>query len=302
MGMIMNKIQKQWENILKKTYKAHIADVDGNLTGTHENASSLSPLVISQIQKHLKNGIPFGICSARSFEDNLMLKSILTDVTEGLSSNEIKNFFIFPEQGASVLSFKFDKNKNIITKEIDLIKFFKIKGYKNLFNSFSRQELYKKIATTLKIDNELKYKGDKKYGFIAQLNEKDLILDQAHQDKIFNLTLLMSDYVQKEFPLFEVLCTRKSIYVTLKGANKALAIRYFSKKYNLNFDEIVGTDDQGTKDGVGYPLICHKAGFSTNIYEEKEEFPFPVSSICNKTGVEAWLFIEENLKYNSPIS
>ena len=299
----MNKqLLEKWEFLRQKTYKAHIADVDGNLTGTHENASNLSPLVISQIQKHLKNGIPFGICSARSFEDNPMLKSILAAVTNGLSNKEIKNFFIFPEQGASVLSFKFDKNKETIIKEIDLIKFFKIKGHQDLFNTFSRQELYEKITTTLQIANELKYKGDKKYGFIAQLNEKDLILDQAHQDKIFNLTHLMSDYVQKEFPLFEVLCTRKSIYVTLKGANKALAIRYFSKKYHLDLGEIVGTDDQGTKDGVGYPLICHKAGFSTNIYEEKEAFPFPVSPICNKTGVDAWLFIEKNLKYNSPIS
>ena len=299
----MNKqLLEKWEFLRQKTYKAHIADVDGNLTGTHENASNLSPLVISQIQKHLKNGVPFGICSARSFEDNPMLKSILKDVTAGLSNNEIKNFFIFPEQGASVLYFKFDKNKETIIKEIDLIKFFKIKGHQDLFNTFSRQDLYEKITTTLQIANELKYKGDKKYGFITQLNEKDLILDQAHQDKIFNLTHLISNYVQKEFPLFEVLCTRKSIYVTLKGANKALAIRYFSKKYHLDFDEIVGTDDQGTKDGVGYPLICHKAGFSTNIYEEKEGFPFPVSPICNKTGVDAWLFIEENLKYNSPIS
>ena len=83
----MNKqLLEKWEFLRQKTYKAHIADVDGNLTGTHENASSLSPLVISQIQKHLKNGVPFGICSARSFEDNPMLKSILTDVTNMLST------------------------------------------------------------------------------------------------------------------------------------------------------------------------------------------------------------------------
>lgn len=300
MGMIMNKIQKQWENILKKTYKAHIADVDGNLTKTTINASSLESDVISLIQKRLESGIPFGICSARSYADNPMLINIKNDVLGPLSNQAIKNFFIFPEQGALVICFSKNKKNEIITKEIDLVKYFKIKGAKNLFDTTSRKALFDEIVTSLGLQNTLQYIGDKRYGFIAQLKEKEIIIDAQHQDKILYLTKKMSSYVQKNHPLFEVLCTRKSIYVTLKGANKGLSLRYFAQKYHLELGEIVGTDDQGTFEGVGFPLICHEAGFSTNIYEKERTYPFPVSVIAKKSGVDAWLFLEEHLKYQPP--
>ena len=295
-----NILKKDWKMLCNQIYKAHIADVDGNLTETTVNATKLSPLVIQHIQKRLNANIPFGICSARSFSDNPMLISIRDDILNNLDDKQMKYFFIFPEQGACVIQFKKDKNKKLTEKEIDLVKYFRLKGRNQIFKTLTRKELFQEIVENLSIQDTLIYKGDKKYGFIAQLNEQELVLDKSHQDKILSLTRKMADYVAKKHPLFEVLCTRKSIYVTLKGANKALAIRYFLKKYALTFSEIVGTDDQGTKEGVGFPLICHEAGFSTNIYEKELQRPFPVPLICKKTGVDAWFFLEQHLTYKSP--
>ena len=102
------------------------------------------------------------------------------------------------------------------------------------------------------------------------------------------------------FPAFSASCTRSSVYVAVKGACKELALKYFALLYNISKDEIVGTDDQGEKNGVGWPLTNHKAGFSTNTYDPESAFQIPLSLICGMKGKDAWLFLDDNLSYLPP--
>lgn len=65
-------IKNRWREAKQKRYKAHIADVDGNLTPEDKKTEYLSDEIVKRIRWKLLAGIPFGVCSARSFRKALL--------------------------------------------------------------------------------------------------------------------------------------------------------------------------------------------------------------------------------------
>lgn len=86
-------VNNRWQSAKQKRYKAHIADVDGNLTSEKEKTEYLSDEIVKRIRKKLLAGIPFGVCSARSFRKNKMLDNIKNAVLDNLPEAAAKRFF-----------------------------------------------------------------------------------------------------------------------------------------------------------------------------------------------------------------
>lgn len=296
--MINLPIHTRWINALQKQYKAHIADVDGNLTEEKEKTERLSDEIINRIKQKLILGIPFGICSARSLRQGEILDNIQQDVINGLSKEAIKNFFVFPEQGTIAISFDVDSSGCVLKKELDLVNFFNIyKTDNNIINDITRHDLFNYLNKNIQTSNALQYKSSKKYGFLATVIKKENMPDQEYSSYVGNTTKEINRLLSKNDPIYEAFCTRSAIYVATKGATKELSLRYLSYLYNISIDEIVGTDDQGEITGVGWTLTHHKAGFSTNTYDINSNNQIPLSLVCQKKGKDAWLFLDDNLTY-----
>ncbi len=296
----MNDIQAEWIAINQRIFKAHIADVDGNLTKAYENAEKLSDAVILAIQSFLKQQIPFALSSARPFKEGSLLFDIPKNVFNQLNDEALKFFFIFSEMGCTALSFYKDENTNICVHETDLVDFFQIPN-RDILKKLNKTALFDEIANALFLTDICYYKADKKYGFHLKLT--DFAIKQTLQNPtyILNITHKINDYLQKNYPFLVAYCSRKTLNILLKGADKELSVRYLAQKFHLKLSEIVATDDQGTLEGIGYHLIKHAGGFSTNIYDKDLYPPFPLPLISNNNGVDAWFFLNEHLHYQSPI-
>ncbi len=289
----MNK--KQLPATFYKSYKAHIADVDGNLTDENEYATTLLPDIIQRIRNHLTNGILFGICSVRSFRPNELMDNIQKAITFELPDNALHKFFLFPEQGSTVISYKRDSMGQIQTHEQDLVSLFNITD-KPVFEE-QRNTLFQYLSSHPALTDVLSIVIIKKYGFIMKIKRQENLSDEAYKRFVKQTTTTINSLLAQKYPHYEASCSRTSVGVFIKGANKSLALRYMAQQFHLSIDEIVGTDDQCTPVGVGWPLTRHKAGFSTNQFDEQMPYPTPLKPLCGYTGKEAWLFLDDNLTY-----
>lgn len=294
-------VNNRWQSAKQKRYKAHIADVDGNLTSEKEKTEYLSDEIVKRIRKKLLAGIPFGVCRARSFRKNKMLDNIKNAVLDNLPEAAAKRFFLFPEQGTSAITFTTAPQGGVTTKEVDLAELFDIlPGNKDILSDAYKAKLFDYLNKNLSVTASLEYKSPKKYGFLAAIKCNSPFSDEDYRKRIELITKEVNRLLASAFPAFSASCTRSSVYVAVKGACKELALKYFALLYNISKDEIVGTDDQGEKNGVGWPLTNHKAGFSTNTYDPESAFQIPLSLICGMKGKDAWLFLDDNLSYLSP--
>ncbi len=297
--MIMNNIQDEWTKITQHVFKAHIADVDGNLTKAYENVQELSDNVISSIQEFLKRQIPFALSSARQFKEGSLLFNIPKAVFNNLSDEALKFFFIFSEMGCVALSFH-REGERLCTDQTDLVDFFKIPN-RDMLNTLNKTALFDEISNALLLKDVCYYKSEKKYGLHLKLTDSAIEINLKNPNYILDLVQKINTYLKENYPFLVAYCSRKTLNILLKGADKELSVRYLAQKFNIGINDIVATDDQGTKEGIGYHLIKHQAGFSTNIYEDGVYPPFPLTLISKNKGVDAWFFLNKHLEYTSPV-
>lgn len=293
-----------WDRFQQSEFKGHIADIDGNLTPLNESCEMVCPEVITSIREKLMQGIPFGICSARSIRPGLIIENIRNAVVEDLPNEALQHFFLFPEQGSKAVWYE-RKGTELIPHEINLAKFFKIVPQSmDKITDEEREAVFGALSTTLEQKYGypvIKIKSEKDYGFqasiIKQVGMED---DNIYADYVKTITKEVNQILRQKGLDFEGFCTRTAVFVAKKDVNKELPLLFLSKVYGIPKEEIIGTDDQCDETGVGYSLTKHFGGVSTAYGDDKSTTQLNIAQICGKTGVEAWLFLDGHIKYKVP--
>ena len=294
----------RWHEVLSHLYKAHVADVDGNLVGENEPSDCLSDEIIKRIEQKLKKGIPFGLASARSFRPNQLLDNVQKKIMSDLPLSSAQHFYIFAEQGTQALWIEPDQNGRPIHRQLDLVQFFhRVPAGFLALTEDDRQKQFEKIKSALYKNNKhfsLRYKSSKKYGFLARIESLIDSSKTPSQTEIKIITQQVRQILNSHYPDYEAFCTRTSLFVSLKGSSKKLSLEFLSSRYQIPIDDIVGTDDQADIYGVGWHLTQHKGGFSTNTFDPNAIYQIPLKKILHQTGKEAWMMLDNLLHYNSP--
>ncbi len=284
--------------VFRNIYKAHIADIDGNLTDENEINTSLENDIIERIRNRLSAGIPIGICSVRSFRPNDMMDNIQKAVLSELPDEAIHRFFLFPEQGTSVISFSRDTTGKVQVHQIDLVSFFNIT--ETFVSEKETNAIFHDLNDEPQLADILTINTHKKYGFDLKIKRFPHFSDAEYANFVTQTTRTINELLAQKYPIYEAFHSRSSVCILIKGINKGLSLRYFAHLFQLNIDDIAATDDQCSSTGVGWPLTCHKAGFSTNKCEASSQWPTSLKQICGHTGKTAWLFLDDQLIYNAP--
>lgn len=294
---------KLWKKFQQSEFKGHIADIDGNLTPLNKLCEVVCPEVISSIKEKLLQGIPFGVCSARSIRPGLIIESIRDAVVNELPNEALQHFFLFPEQGSKAIWYERNKN-GIIPHEINLVKFFKIipQSVDNIMAE-ERESVFQTLAKALEQKYKyqvIKIKSEKDYGFQATVIKQDGMDEDQYTNCVKNITKEVNQILKTNKLDFEGFCTRTSVFVAKTGVNKELPLKFFSYIYGIPKEQIIGTDDQCDETGVGYSLTKHFGGVSTAYGDEKLTEQLNIATISGKIGVDAWLFLDERIKYITP--
>ncbi|HSQ97510.1 MAG TPA: hypothetical protein VLL98_02205 [Rickettsiales bacterium] len=292
-----------WNRFQQSEFKGHIADIDGNLTPLDESCENVCNEVITSIKEKLIQGIPFGICSARSIRPGLIIENIRNSVIEGLPDEALQHFFLFPEQGSKVVWYE-RKNDELISHEINLAKFFKVVPQSiNKITVEEREFVFQTLAKTLEQKYGypvIKIKSEKDYGFQASVIKQEDMEDDFYAKYVKTITREVNDILKSSGIDFEGFCTRSAVFVAKKNVNKELPLRFISYVYGIPKEQIVGTDDQCDETGVGYSLTKHFGGVSTAYGDDKSTTQLNIAEISGKTGVDAWLFLDKHIKYKVP--
>lgn len=296
----------RWLAATQRTYRAEISDVDGNITPSW--GSEVPDEVIQIFRENLQAGIPQGIASVRSEEGADGLRDIETRVLAGLDPQAVSNYLFFSENGTFAHWQSWDsKNGVFIRHKLDIAQLFgKVpEGY--VLEDGERKKVYAALEDYLTArfgEKITRYKEAKTYGFLATILRKPEWNDREYSEQVAKAASDTIDFLaQSEDPVlssYDAMMTRTSIVVMKKDVNKSLAIQYFSARYGISLEEIVGTDDQASREGNGWFLTQHAAGFSTNDGNPKSGTQIPLKEIFGVTGVDAWLKMHEFLNFRAP--
>lgn len=296
----------RWLQATQKIYRAEISDVDGNLTPTW--GSEVPDEVVRIFQDNLRAGIPQGIASVRSEEGAVGLREIENRILAGLDPDAVSKYIFFSENGTFAHWQEWDASAGaFVRRSMDIAQLFKKVPEGYVLTEEERRAVYASVEDFLSRrfgDKVTDYKESKTYGFLASVIRNNEWSDREYSDRVAKATSEVIDFLAgSEDPVlsgYDAMMTRTSIVIMKKGVNKSLAIQFFSDRYNLNLDEVVGTDDQASREGNGWFLTQHSAGFSTNESNLQGAFQIPLKEIFGVTGVDAWLRMHEFLKFKSP--
>ncbi len=154
--------------------------------------------------------------------DNIQ-KAVLTD----LPDCAVNNFFLFPEQGNAVISYHRDLNGKIHDNILDLVTLYNIA--EKPISEEDRNTLFQYLSHHPKLTDMLTVTVIKKYGFIMKIKRLTDISDEAYNHFVMQTTSTVKTLLAEKYPNYEVACSRTSIGIFLKGANKSLALRYMTK-------------------------------------------------------------------------
>lgn len=312
-GEVMTRelAEKLWAEAKTRTYRAEVADVDGNLTPVEKGDYHVSDQVIGIFKDRVLRGIPGALASVRSEKALIGLQEIQERILADVPPEKHSLFMLFPENGTYAAWNEWDAaTGQFVSRREDLAQLYnKVpKGYQ--LQDEEREEVFRKIEQVLKrtYPGSLQYKEVKQYGFQASIVRNPDETTEAYTEKVKQITRRIRQFLKtSKDPLihsFDVSSTRTSVLVLKKGVNKSLAIRFFATHFGLKVREIVGTDDQGDPEGNGWHLTKHSgASFSTNLYNPQSRSQIPLKLVFQGlTGVDAWLKLHENLKFEPPVS
>ena len=289
------------QEAIKKDYWAKIDDIDGNIT--RKGSAEADPRAIDKIRESLTQGIPRALASGRAEMISPEMRSlgssdieeVAAQIRHGLSPEELSRFILFPEH--ATYATWIENGKRL---EIDLAKKYGLVPSDFIFTPEESEHFYSEIKKYLdkEFPGAIKLKENMRYSFSMWLNipQKGGMSDLANQ-MTEKLQRFLADYPNPKYHLFEPVATAESVDLIIKGINKSLALKFMAEKFSIPEKSIVGTDDKASKNGNGWGLASHEAGFSTREYDAESPTQIPLSLALGKEGIDAWLDLEKMLNF-----
>ena len=308
------RIMERWELVKKKTFHAEIADVDGNLTPLQDvKAKEVPPDVIEIMKGRVLRGVPMALASVRSEDAVRGLKEIEDQVLKGVPEDKQHLFFLFPENGTFASWSEISPLSNkLVRRRVDLAKYFKLVPRDYVMLEEERQRLFQIVRTQVGGEEAglLSYHESKTYGFQIKVDREPGMIDQDYEQRVTRFTEATRNFLTSsedpDLNRFDVVKTRTSLLILPRGVNKSLSIRYFADRFGIKHGEIIGTDDQGEREGNGWYLTSHSGGFSTYGYNPRSNRQLPLTVITKEetgtalAGVDAWRYLNDHIKMEAP--